>query len=314
MCSRESDEYRNARRDFLKTATVSATAGVALGASGAVEARQASTTLPTIQLGEHTITRLVAGWNPIGGHAHAVPNLAKHMLEHFSEERTNEFVQNCEDAGITAWQVSHGEKAAAACRHLQERGSKLKLICLHAERGLDSPVEQVIKDTGSIALVHHGGVTDALFRAGQYQKVQDYVKKVHDQGVLAGISSHNPDNIKRIADEGWENDFFMTCFYFVTRPREIQQEQMGKVVLGEPFLVSDPTEMTNVAKEVEKPCLGFKILGAGRSCSSSYAVERAFKFAFRNLKPTDGVIVGMYPRFHDEIADNVRYTKEFGVA
>ncbi len=29
------------------------------------------------------------------------------------------------------------------------------------------------------------------------------------------------------------------------------------------------------------------------------------------LKRTDGVIVGMYPRFHDEIGANVRYTREF---
>ena len=30
--------------------------------------------------------------------------------------------------------------------------------------------------------------------------MHDYVKAVHDQGVLAGVSAHNPDNIKRIAE------------------------------------------------------------------------------------------------------------------
>ena len=307
------DNRLTGRREFLATASATTAASMAMSGSATSAAENAATPLPTIKLGEHTVTRFIAGWNPIGGHAHAVKNLASHMLEHFTEERTNQFVQNCEDAGITAWQLSHGEKAIKACQHLRERGSKLKIICLHAERGLDSPVEKVIKDTGSIALVHHGGVTDALFRAGKSQQVHDYVKKVHDQGVLAGVSAHNPDNIKRVADEGWENDLFMTCFYYVTRPREEQEEQLGKVTVGEPFFESDPSDMTSVAREVDKPCLGFKILAAGRKCSSSYSVKKAFKYAFESLKPIDGVIVGMYPRFHDEIADNVKYTQEFGV-
>jgi hypothetical protein len=310
---RETD--RRGRRAFLVQASAAAAASVTLaGSSQAEPAADANAgPLPTIKLGEHTVTRFIAGWNPIGGHAHAVQNLAKHMLEHFTEERINQFVQDCEDAGINCWQLSHGEKAIAACRHLRERGSKLKLLCLHAEGGLDEPVPKVIQDTGSIALIHHGGVTDALFRAGKYQQVHDYVKKVHDAGALAGVSAHSPDNIKRVADEGWENDFFMTCFYYVTRPREKQQEELGKVVVGEPFFESDPDDMTAVARQIEKPCLGFKILAAGRKCSSSYSVKKAFKYAFENLKPIDGVIVGMYPRFHDEIADNVQYTREFGV-
>jgi hypothetical protein len=39
----------------------------------------------------------------------------------------------------------------------------------------------------------------------------------------------------------------------------------------------------------------------------------AFKFAFENIKPTDGVIVGMFPWFFDEIGANTQYTKEYGL-
>ena len=77
-----------------------------------------------------------------------------------------------------------------------------------------------------------------------------------------------------------------------------------------PFYRDDPAAMTRVIREVEKPCLGFKILGAGRLCESQETVREAFKFAFENIKPTDGVIVGMYPRFFDEIAANAQYTRE----
>jgi len=169
-------------------------------------------------------------------------------------------------------------------------------------------------DTGPIAMVHHGGVTDAMFRAGTPEKVHDYVKKVHDAGLLAGVSAHNPDNIKRIADEGWENDLFMTCFYYVTRPREDQEKLLGKVTIGEPFFASDPVDMTKVVKQVKQPCLGFKILAAGRSCWSKYSVEKAFKFAFANIKPTDGVIVGLFPEFYDEVRADAGYTRKYGAS
>ena len=52
--------------------------------------------------------------------------------------------------------------------------------------------------TAPIAVVHHGGVTDALFRAGQAQRVRDFVKRVKDHGLLAGVSSHCPDHVRRI--------------------------------------------------------------------------------------------------------------------
>jgi hypothetical protein len=48
-------------------------------------------------------------------------------------------------------------------------------------------------------------------------------------------------------------------------------------------------------------------------CSRKDSVRDAFKFAFAHLKPTDGVIVGMYPRYHDQIRENTQYTRQFVV-
>ena len=120
--------------------------------------------------------------------------------------------------------------------------------------------------------------------------------------------------IKRVADEGWDVDLFMTCFYYLTRTKE-ELDKMPPVVtvqIGYSFFASDPTTMTEVCRQVDQPCLGFKILAAGRMCGKASKVEAAFKFAFEHLKPTDGVIVGMYPRFDDQISQNAGYTRKFG--
>ncbi len=311
------DKDCEGRREFLGKLTAAAAAGWALGGTsraGADEgAAEAGSPLPSIQLGEHRISRLVAGWNPIGGHSHTTLNMARHMREYFTDERVVEFLLKCEREGITAWQYDHIEKGVKAIRALREKGSRMRFICLHAERSHDAPLEQVVREAAPFAVVHHGGVTDAMFRAGRHGQVRDFVKKVKDRGLLAGVSAHNPDNIKRIADEGWENDLFMTCFYYVTRPRDEQQEKLGKVTVGEPFFDTDPVEMTDVVKQVDQPCLGFKILAAGRECWSKYSVEKAFKFAFANIKPSDGVIVGMMPEFQDEVRANADLTRKYGV-
>ena len=307
------------RRDFLAkscgAAAVLAASGLARQSAGAqeAEAEPAADPLPTIALGEHRVTRLVAGYNPIGGHSHTTLNMARHMREYFTAEQTAEFLLQCERQGINTWQYDHTDKVLGALRIARDRGCGIQLICLHAERGHDAPLEEVMKQK-PIAIVHHGGVTDGLFRGGKSSQVHDFVKKVHDAGALAGVSAHNPDNIKRIADEGWENDLFMTCFYYVTRPRDQMQKELGKVTVGEPFFESDPDDMTRVIREVKQPCLGFKILAAGRSCWSRPSVENAFKYAFANIKPTDAVIVGMFPRYADEVAENAEHTRKHGGA
>ena len=86
----------------------------------------------------------------------------------------------------------------------------MNLICLLAGGPEKVSIKKVIKDTGPVAIIHHGGVTDRLFREGNSREVHDFVKRVKDAGVLAGVSAHNPDCIKKVADEGWDVDLFMT--------------------------------------------------------------------------------------------------------
>jgi len=291
-----------------------AVTAVGLGPATAADAPAAPpAALPSIALGRHRISRLVAGWNPIGGHSHSTLDMARAMREWFTVEHTVEFLQSCERHGITAWQYDHTDKAVEVLRALRKGGSRLQVICLHAERPFDAPLKGVIEETAPMAIVHHGGVTDSQFRAGKAQQVRDFVKKVKDHGLLAGVSSHCPDNIKRIADSGWENDFFMTCFYYVTRPVEEQRKLLGKVTVGEPFFESDPADMTAVIRQVDKPCLAFKVLAAGRACWSKPSVEQAFQDAFANIKKTDGVLVGMFPRYSDQVAEDVALARKYGV-
>lgn len=321
MDSDRCDANMTGRREFISRLSLAVAGSVLAGSKtgGAKEipppgADSPGPLLPTIRLGDHDVTRLIVGSNPISGYSYMGPILDQHMREYFTAEQTTEFLWRCERAGINAHQFSSPKEMAGVFRTLRERGSKMKFICLHSSRPESASIKQVVQSTQPIAIVHHGGVTDRLFRQGKSRQVHDFVKRVRDAGVLAGVSAHNPECIKRIADEGWQVDLFMTCFYYITRTRE-ELEKMPPVVtvqLGRPFFASDPTTMTEVAQQVDQPCLGFKILAAGRNCYDKQSVREAFKFAFERLKPADGVIVGMYPRYQDQIRENAGYTRQFG--
>jgi len=311
MPGKRCDTKRTGRRQFLaQLATAAAASGLAGADLSAAGDRPATppAPLPTIALGSRRVTRLIAGWNPIGGYSYLGPHTDQHMKEYFTAERTVEFLLNCEREGINTHQFSLGEKTAEVLRTVRERGSKMQFIGLDAGR---SGIRALVESTQPIAMVHHGGATDKLFAEGKSQEVHDYVKEAHDRGVLAGVSAHNPDCIKRIADEGWEVDLFMTCFYFLTRKQTGPSDTLH---VGYPFYAADPQAMTALVRQVKQPCLGFKILAAGRMCASQPMVQDAFRFAFQHIKPTDGVIVGMYPRFFDEIRANAQYVRELGRA
>jgi hypothetical protein len=276
----------------------------AASAAGAV-------TLPTIKLGKYDVTRLIAGYNPIGGYSHTTPKLDRLMKEWFTPERTLDFILNCEKKGINTWQSSVDPKCFGALRKAFAGGSKMQWICLMRDEKPE--VWKEIVDLKPLGVVHHGEMTDRLFNTAEEENIRDFIKKAHDYGVLAGVSSHRPRNIARLDDSNWGQDFYMTCFHEIRRDTDKVHEGLGDDTIGELYLEHDPDRMTEVVRKVKKPCLGFKILAAGRLCRDAASIDKAFQYAFRNIKKTDGVIVGMFPVVTDEVAENAARARKFAV-
>ncbi len=305
--------YALDRRNFLRKVSMAAAYGMILPAAVPYDHMpspekndEQQIRMPEIMLGNHRISRLICGSNPFLGYSYMGPHTDRQMKEYYTSERAAELLLTCEKAGITAHQSS---SRFDYMNLLREKGSGIKIITLQSKK---EEIKPAIESAKPIALVHHGGVTDRLFAEGKSGIVHDYVKAVKEQGLLAGVSAHNPDVIKQIADEGWEVDLFMTCFYYLTRKIDNPESLPTLPVGSYHFLRDDPKAMTQVMRQVKQPCLGFKILGAGRLTSSQKDVMEAFKFAFDNIKPTDGVIVGMFPWYFDEVSANAKYSIEYG--
>jgi len=289
------------RRSLL--AAMAAASAAPGSVPAATEAR-----LPVIRLGEFEVTRLIASYNPIGGYSHSVPKLSAIMRNWFTAERTRDFLLSCERNGINTWQASYDPKAFEALRAARERGSKMQWICLIPD--VTAAQWKEIRDLKPIAVVHHGEQTDRYYKAGETAKIADFVRKVHDFGLLAGISSHTPEHIARSEDAGWGQDFYMTCFHNIRRDQDRLRASLGNdLPVDELYLQNDPGRMTDVVRQMKRPCLGFKILAAGRLAMNAASLERSFRYAFQRIKPTDGVIVGMFPILTDEVAENAALTR-----
>ena len=73
---------------------------------------------------------------------------------------------------------------------------------------------------------------------------------------------------------------------------------------GEVFEEADREAMVQMIRQVPKPCIAFKVLGASRHCGSSESLEQALRFAFEHIKPTDVVLLGMWQKYKDQVAEN----------
>lgn len=285
------------RREFF--------AAGALAAAAPAPASAASP-LPTVPFGSARVTRLIVGSNPLYGYSHFNQILDRHMRDWMTAERRRETVQRALAAGVNTWQTHWSALSMEDCDALRGAHPALNWFLLGMRELHRSPA--LLAEAARrkpIGIAHHGNMTDDLFREGRSHEVREFTKRVRQTGVLVGVSAHNPRVIETIEEQDWDVDYYMTCFYQVSRTREeIRALCNGEAPLGETYLERDPERMASVIRMTKKPCLAFKILGAGRAGFSAEQVERAIRFAFAHIKPSDAVIVGMYPRFKDEPEEN----------
>ncbi len=300
------------RRDFLQEAAT-LTAAVATLAPAVADSKT-QPDFPSIKLGPHTVNRLILGGNPIYGYSHFNKLLSQHMTDWHTPERVQQLLKRAEQAGINTWQNSYAERTLQDLERYRAAGGQMHWLCLGKPDWDQKPDR--IDDAARrkpIGIAPHGALAERLHREGKLTVLTDILKRIRDNGVLVGLSAHNPALIELAADKGWDVDYFMCCLYYLTRPRPEYQKLLGTdLPLGEIYLPSDPPRMFKVIQAVKKPCLAYKVLAAGRRVASAAEVRAAFQAALNNIKPTDAIIVGMYQQFGDQVGNNAALVRELG--
>ena len=308
----DGDSERGAsRRHFLKTVGALPAAIAAAQGSDSAAAEPGAATLPQIRLGPHSISRLICGANCFNAGSHLSVFVNYEMKRYYTPERILQTLRRCREVGINCW--ASGRQNYDFNLRLLEEGIPMHYL----GAGDPSKLAQlpVMAKAGCIAVAHHGEVTDRLFRqGGNLDQIGDYLKRVHDAGMLAGVGTHIAEVVDVVESKGWEVDYYMTCVYERHRSAEQLRALLGHVPIpvGEVYLSEDPPRMFQAMRQTKHPCLAFKILAAGRLSERKSWVEQAFRETFAGIKPNDAVIVGIYDRYSDQVAENADYVRKYG--
>ena len=246
--------------------------------------------LPTIALGPHQISRLTIGGNPFSGFSHQSPERDAEMLDYYTVERIKQTLFECEAAGINTCCLRTDAHIWRMLREYRNEGGKLQWI---AQMGVGAdgfePNLNAAVANGAIAYYIHGGVTDSLYAEGALDRLGEMIDHIHDKGIPAGLAGHAPEAHLAVYEDGIPADFHVVSFY-----------NCGSLHAGagEKFDPADPPKAVEAIRKIEKPCIGYKILGAGRRDA-----KEALEFAFANIKPTDAVNVGMFTKDNPKMVE-----------
>jgi hypothetical protein len=256
--------------------------------------------LPTVRIGDYRISRLIIGGNPFRGFSHISRDVDLQMLRYYTDERILQALFDASHCGVNAMIMRGDEVIMRVVRKFREAGGTLLWIAQTAPEIEDwrANISEIMRYS-PIGIYLHGGHAEKLWKSGRIDLIGDVLGFIHDQGVMAGVASHTPELLRDLEDRGMDADFYMACFYNPRRPP------------GELYLPEDRERMCETIRDLPKPCIGFKVLAAGRNCGTKEELRKAITYALEHVKPTDAIAIGVWQEKGNQIAEDAEIVREW---
>jgi hypothetical protein len=266
---------------------------------------------PQVKLGPHVVSRLIVGGNPVSANSHLSSKMSREMLDYFTAANVKKLLRECEQAGINTWQ-SRGDRHIMRLLHEHRlEGGRIQWIAQTASEFAD--IARNIREIASlkpVGIYHHGSQTDKFWAAGKIEQAREMLKVMRQAGVQVGLGTHIPEVIDYVESKDWDLDFYMTCVYNLSRSKEEAERLAGRPIADEFFWDPDREKMLERVRRTSKPCLIFKVYGASRKCGSPEQMLEALRLVFRYAKPSDCVVIGMFPKYSEQVRENCRLAGE----
>jgi len=266
---------------------------------------------PVVKLGPHSVSRLIVGGNPVSANSHLSSKMTREMLDYFTAANVKKLLRECEQAGINTWQ-SRGDRHIMRLLHEHRlEGGRIQWIAQTASEFAD--IARNIREIASlkpVGIYHHGSQTDKFWAAGKIEQAREMLKVMRQAGVQVGLGTHIPEVIDYVESKDWDLDFYMTCVYNLSRSKEEAERLAGRPIADEFFWDPDREKMLERVRRTSKPCLIFKVYGASRKCGSPEQMLEALRLVFRYAKPSDCVVIGMFPKYSEQVRENCRLAGE----
>ena len=265
------------------------------------------------KIGDHEISRLVAGGNLIGGWAHSRDLRYVHSLfrAYNTEKKIFETLMLAEEAGINTINIGFPTNETIA-KYKRMTGSKIKVISqVHPDMENNDYFVNIDKaiDMGVDIVQVQGNWCDWLARDNKLDVIDKMLSRIREQGYIAGLASHTVDALIACEEQGIIPDYYMKTMhhdnYWSAHPREkrVAYEVDGKKHLDHDRFHDNlfclfPDKTVEFVERAKVPVMGFKVLAAG-----AIMPEDGFNWAFKN--GADFICVGM---FDFQIVNDVNIT------
>lgn len=271
--------------------------------------------LPRIRLGPHEVSRLIVGGNPVSANSHVSGQLSAEMRDYFTSANTKKMLAACERAGIDTWQSRADRHIMRLLHEYRQEGGRIQWIAQTASEYGD--LKRNLGEAAALkpaGIYHHGSQTDKYWMSGRIEQTAEALKAIRQTGSMVGLGTHIPEVIDHAESSGWDFDFYMTCIYNLSRTPEQAAQAAGRPVKGEYFHDPDREAMLRRVAQTKKPCLIFKVYAATRHSGTAEARRAALKLAFSYAKPSDAVVIGMFPKYSEQVEENCRLVVEAAAA
>ena len=258
------------------------------------------------------VTRLIAGDNPVYGHTYISEMVSsKELISFHTEEKVLEAMQRSLDLGYNTWLPLGSDFMLRAIGHHKERVEKPLQFIFQSYAPIDFAVNlRMMADVDPLAIYHRGTDTDGLYEAGDFGLIRDRLKMIRDKGIPAGLGTHVPEVILRAEEEGWECDFYVTCLYNTRKQAAVPSSFLTGKSKELVFRAEDKEPMLQAIRQVEKPCIAFKVYAGGQIFRGlgqdqwPAAARKALAEAYAGIKPDDIICLGFFQRDKDQLAEN----------
>ena len=225
------------------------------------------------QIGKYSISRLICGGNLFSHFAHSgeLKYVSELFAAYFTDEKVVETLSICVEHGINTFLGRTDDNVARFLdKYEASQGERIQWIAQTASER--KPVEINIdfaKQHGAIGCFTHGRTSDDLVAAGEVSRIAECVARMKEYGMIAGVGSHKPETVRTVHEAGIDVDFFFLTI-----------NNVG-------YECDNPQLVRETMHSIDKPFIGFKTLGAGRTVP-----EKGFKFAVES--GADFLAVGMF--------------------
>jgi len=247
---------------------------------------------PSGKLGRLTVSRLICGGNLISGFAHSrdliyVSPLLKH---YFTDDKVLETLALCEAHGMNTMILRVDDDTLRIVRKHRAQGGKLQWIAQVKLPPADRWLEvRLAVDAGAVGCYVHGGVGDTCVAEGQGELLGEAVRRIREQGVVAGIAGHDLAVPRACEQLKVRPDFYMKTF------NSKRYWSAGPLPRNDSVWEETPQDTCDFMAGVEIPWIAYKVLGAG-----AIHPDQGFRYAYDN--GADFLCVGM---FDFQVAEDV---------